>query len=63
MDTTIQTIIDFDAASAAWKANKIPKGNGTYTYKCCTILRNGSQCSLAAISKKDTCKRHLPKTI
>jgi hypothetical protein len=25
--------IDFDAASAAWKANKISIGNGEYKYK------------------------------
>ena len=49
---------DFDAASAAWKANKVPQGNGTYTYKCCATLRNGENCSHKALHNCDFCKRH-----
>ena len=54
--TTVQ--IDFDEASAAWKANKIPKGNGTYTYRCSAILRSGGPCTQPAQCHKETCKRH-----
>lgn len=27
-------MFDFDAASAAWRENKISQENGTFTYKC-----------------------------
>ena len=41
--------IDFDGASEAWRANKISKGNGTYTYACKTIKQNGCKCSLSIL--------------
>jgi hypothetical protein len=59
MKTRSQVVeIDFDAASAAWKANKVPKGNGTYAYKCNGILRSGDTCSQKAVANCDFCKRH-----
>jgi hypothetical protein len=54
----LDVIIDFDEASAAWKENKIAKGNGTYTYRCCAALRNGAPCSQRAMDRADFCKRH-----
>ena len=54
--------IDFDGASTAWKANKVPKGNGTYGYKCEKLQRNGEPCSHIAAPWSDFCKRHQPKT-
>jgi len=55
-------VFDFDEASAAWKENKIAKGNGTYTYKCCGVLRNGEACSQRALDYTDFCKRHSVRT-
>jgi len=53
--------IDFDAASAAWMANKIRKGEMVY-YKCSAIQKNGLHCPLAAIqdvmAPMKLCKRH-----
>jgi hypothetical protein len=37
-------VIDWDAASAAWKENKIRRGE-MYYYRCTAIQRNGQQCS------------------
>lgn len=51
-------IIDFDAASEAWRANKIARPNGTYVYKCSALLRNGCPCNLPVVSTKSTCKKH-----
>lgn len=39
--------IDFDEASAAWKANKISTGNGCYKYidnVCGVVMQNGKTC-------------------
>ena len=49
--------IDFDAASAAWMANKIRKGAMLY-YKCQATLKSGDPCKLAAIGTLHFCKRH-----
>ena len=53
--------IDFDAASTAWMANKIRKGEMVY-YKCSAIQKNGLHCPLAAIqdvmAPTKLCKRH-----
>jgi hypothetical protein len=51
--------IDFDAASEAWKSNKISKGNGTYTYKCQAMKRDGCPCSQGVSGWSDYCRRHL----
>ena len=53
--------IDFDGASEAWKANKIPKGNGTYAYRCTKTLKTGENCSQKCCGTNDYCKRHLQK--
>jgi hypothetical protein len=49
--------IDFDAASAAWMANKIRKGAMLY-YKCQATLKSGDPCKLAAVGTLHFCKRH-----
>lgn len=39
--------IDFDEASAAWKANKVSVGNGCYKYIekiCGVVMKNGKTC-------------------
>jgi hypothetical protein len=52
------TSIDFDAASAAWMANKIRRGPALL-YKCTAIQKNGSACSRAAKSECVPYKPHL----
>ena len=59
-----QPIIDFDAASAAWMANKIRRGPLIH-YRCTAIQKNGHQCAKAVIhhnpGEEAKCKRHLKK--
>uniref|UniRef100_A0A6C0HBY3 Uncharacterized protein n=1 Tax=viral metagenome TaxID=1070528 RepID=A0A6C0HBY3_9ZZZZ len=50
--------IDFDEASAAWKANKKSKGNGTYRYVCQGITKTGKKCSREPFHGCDFCKWH-----
>jgi len=50
--------IDFDAASAAWMANKIRRGPALM-YKCTAIQKNGSACQRAAKSECVPYKPHL----
>lgn len=50
---TKQEVIDFDAASAAWMANKVRRGP-SMAYRCQAITKNGKQykqCNRPAISK------------
>jgi len=49
---TKQEIIDFDAASAAWMANKLRRGP-SMAYRCQAITKTGKQCTRAATSKID----------
>lgn len=53
--------IDFDDASNAWKANKVPKGNGTYTYACEAIKLDGCKCSQPVHENTNYCRRHVKK--
>jgi len=55
--------IDFDGAEKAWKSNKISKGNGTYTYRCHAIKRDGCPCSQGVSGWSDYCRRHVKKSI
>jgi hypothetical protein len=49
--------IDFDAAQAAWRANKRSIGGGTFEYVCQYIHSNGKPCRLAACVFR-FCKKH-----
>lgn len=50
---------EFDAASAAWKANKRAIGGGWYEYICQYIHSNGKQCYYGAAKGFVTfCKKH-----
>jgi hypothetical protein len=42
--------IDFDAASAAWTANKIRRG-ASYVYRCMAICQNGNRCKKPAMDR------------
>ena len=50
--------IDFDAASAAWMANKIRRGPALH-YKCTATQKNGVPCSRAAKSVCEPGRPHL----
>ena len=39
-----EVIIDFDEASAAWRQNKKKLPNGTFSYICGMITKNGKPC-------------------
>ena len=61
--TTRMTQIDFDAASAAWMANKIRRGPMLY-YTCTEKQKNGSPCPYLAVQEPGShhrCKRHSKK--
>jgi hypothetical protein len=51
--------IDFDAASAAWLANKRRIGGGWYEYVCSYIHTNGKRCN-RGVGKGliEFCKKH-----
>ena len=51
--------IDFDAASEAWKANKMSIGNGSYRYICCKRGKNNNICISKCLPGEDYCKVHL----
>ena len=50
--------IDFDEASAAWKSNKRPTGNGCYKYVCCYVTKTARKCNKEPIHFSDFCKTH-----
>ena len=51
--------IDFDEASAAWKANKTPTGNGCYKYICEHKNKIGRKCRKNPISGCNFCSQHI----
>ena len=51
-------VFDFDAASAAWKANKKTAGNGTYTYVCQKKTITGKICPKKCLVGVNYCKTH-----
>ena len=50
--------IDFDGASAAWKANKKSAGNGTYTYVCQKKTITGRSCAKKCLAGHHFCNTH-----
>jgi hypothetical protein len=64
MTTIRNDPIDFDAASAAWMANKIRKGPMLY-YTCDVTQKNGNPCPHAALQvpgvEAHRCRRHSKK--
>ena len=40
-----EVVIDFDGASAAWRANKKSAGNGCYKSVCDSISKSGINCT------------------
>lgn len=61
---SIHTVnIDFDEASAAWRANKQSIGSGSYRYVCCQVIASsGRRCGVkCAPGSVDFCRRHFKK--
>jgi hypothetical protein len=40
----VESKVDFDEASTAWKLNKKSIGNGCYKYVCVKVKKNGHHC-------------------
>lgn len=53
--------IDFDEASAAWRANKKPTENGCFTYLCCRKTLSGNPCRRESLKNDVYCKQHRVK--
>ena len=53
--------IDFDEASAAWKANKKSIGNSMYKYICLKPNKNGVNCGKKCVPGSDYCFVHNKK--
>jgi hypothetical protein len=51
-------VIDFDAASKAWRENKKSLGNGHYKYICCQTTKTGKKCNRVSMATLDCCKMH-----
>lgn len=51
--------IDFDAASEAWKSNKISICNGSYKYVCCKKTKLNNLCKNKCLVGENYCKIHL----
>ena len=52
-------IIDFDAASIAWRANKVSIGNGSFKYICGTLTKKGKPCRNTPKKNCSKCHIHL----
>ena len=50
--------IDFDEASAAWKANKKSTGGGCYKYVCEHRNKNNKKCRRNPIPGESFCSKH-----
>ncbi len=57
-----EVYINFDEASAAWKANKKSIGNGSYKYICC-VDKNGKKCGIKCLMGEMYCRTHYKKFI
>lgn len=49
--------IDFDGASADWRANKKATSNGCYKYICCQNTKSGN-CKRESLMGSNYCKIH-----
>jgi hypothetical protein len=50
--------IDFDEASAAWRANKKQVVDGTFKYICCGLTKTGNKCNRQPLQNTEYCKIH-----
>jgi hypothetical protein len=54
----VESKVDFDEASTAWKLNKKSIGNGCYKYVCVKVKKNGHQCKNYSLKNCEHCKFH-----
>lgn len=54
----LEVNIDFDEASAAWRANKKSTGNGCYKYVCEHRNKNNNKCRNNPVFGVNFCSRH-----
>ena len=54
----LEVNIDFDEASAAWRANKKSTGNGCYKYFCEHKNKNNKKCKNNPVLGVNFCYRH-----
>lgn len=50
--------INFDGASAEWKANKKSTSNGCYKYICCQKTKSGNNCKRESLMGSNYCNIH-----
>ncbi len=55
----MDSVIDFDAASVAWRKNKKHIGGGYFVYTCKYVHTNGKLCNKPAFKQNISCKKHL----
>ena len=55
---TYEVDIDFDDASACWRANKKSIGNGTYKYICHIEKKDGAACCNPCYGQLSVCWAH-----
>jgi hypothetical protein len=55
-----EVYINFDEATAAWRANKKSIGNGSYEYICCAEKNgnNGKKCGIKCLMGEMYCRMH-----
>tara|TARA_B100000902_G_C26740375_1_gene635809 strand:- start:254 stop:439 length:186 start_codon:yes stop_codon:yes gene_type:complete len=50
--------INFEAASIAWRANKVSIGNGSFKYVCSALTKKGKQCRNIPKKNCSMCRIH-----
>lgn len=50
--------IDFNAASIAWRTNKVSIGNGSFKYICSALTKKGRQCRNTPMKNCSKCRIH-----
>jgi hypothetical protein len=58
LNQTYEVNIDFDEASAAWKANKKSTGGGCYKYICEHRNKNHKKCGRNPVPGENFCCKH-----
>ena len=59
----MKTVIDFDAASSAWRENKKHLSNGIFRYICGHPTKSGGKCQLKPKGENIYCYRHCKDNI
>ena len=54
--------IDFDAASIAWRSNKLYIGNGSFKYICSALTKKGKPCRNTPMKNCSKCRIHFKES-